>query len=164
MKTKFIGTIELGNEVTISDPCYDAGIWCAISFKDNLDGEWHCFLKEKDYGNWGVRNGEMIAYHKNYVSSGVKSSAWEYCGNVCVDSGTMSITDTIYYDNTHNNDDYSEEWYNREVCEKTCDNDHNIADNQSFIACSGIGDGSYGVYGAFDSEDRLYAVKVVFLD
>lgn len=166
MKTTKVGTINLGNEVTISDPCYESGVWCSMVFKNILEGEFECYAKEKKYGEWGTRIAEMCAVHKDY-NNVVRADNYEYCGDVCVDSGTMSISDTIYYDNTHKEDDYSEEWYNREVCDATCGDDakeYNIADNQCFISTSGIGDGQYGVYGAFDSEDRLYAVKVVFLE
>ncbi len=166
MKTKCVGTINLGNKVTVSDPCYESGTWCAVTLNKVLEGEFKCYIKEKKYGTWGSRVTEMVAIHNNYINA-VREDNYEYCIDVCVDSGTMSIADTVYYDNTHNNDDYSEEWYQREVCEATCgdDNiDYNIADNQCFISTSGIGDGQYPVYGAFDSEDRLYAIKVVFLD
>ena len=166
MKAKCVGTINLGNEVTISDPCYDSGIWCSITFKNILEGDFKCYIKEKKYGSWGNRVTEMYAIHNDYENL-VRADNYEYCGDVCVDSGTMSITDTAYYDSCHSNDDYSEEWYNREVCEATCGDDekeYNIADYKCFISTSGIGDGQYGVYGAFDGEDKLYAVKIVFLD
>ena len=162
MKTKCVGTINLGNKVTVSDPCYESGIWCAVTLNKVLEGEFKCYIKEKKYGLWGNRVTEMVAIHNNYINA-VREDDYEYCGDVCVDSGTMSITDTAYYNRTHNDDDFNEEWYEREVCSWACSKKYHIADNQCFISTSGIGDGRYGVYGAFDSEDRLYAIKVVFL-
>jgi len=162
MKAKCVGTINLGNEVTISDPCYERDVWCSITFKNILEGDFKCYIKEKKYGSWGNRVAEMYAIHNNYENL-VRADNYEFCGNVCVDSGTMSITDTSYYNKTHNNDDFSEEWYNIEICNKLCGN-YNIVDNQCFISTSGLGDGQYEVYGAFDIEDRLYAIKVVFLN
>lgn len=161
---KSVGTIKLGNKATISDPCYEKDVWCSISFDNVLEGEFECYVKERKYGAWGKRVSEMIVVHKDYKNIDIeKEDNYEYCGIVCVDSGTMSITDTAYYNRTHNNDDFSEEWYNIEICNKLCGN-YNIADNQCFISTSGLGDGQYEVYGAFDSEDRIYAIKVVFLN
>lgn len=162
MKISKVGTIELGKQVTISDPCYEVGTWCAIPLGCVLEGTYDCFIKKCNYNSWGSRVKEMTIVHKNYHNS-VMESDYEFIGNVGVDSGTMSITDTNYYEETHNEDEESENWYNMEVCEKTCDNEYNIAGGKCFISTSGIGDGTYSVYGAFDSEDRLYAIKVVFL-
>lgn len=162
MKISKVGTIELGSQVTISDPCYEVGTWCAISLDCVLEGTYDCFIKKCNYNSWGSRVKEMTIVHKNYQNL-VMERDYELMGNVGVDSGTMSITDTNYYEETHNEDEESENWYNMEVCEKTCDNEYNIVGGRCFISTSGIGDGTYSVYGAFDSEDRLYALKVVFL-
>jgi hypothetical protein len=77
----------------------------------------------------------------------------------------MSISDSDYYDAHHLND-LDEDWYDREVTgmfDDDNDVDTNIADGKCFISESGIGDGRYEVYGAYNEYGYLVAIKVVFL-
>ena len=62
MKAKCVGTINLGNEVTISDPCYDSGIWCSITFKNLLEGNFKCYT-------WNVRNTDCENSNKNHCDA-----------------------------------------------------------------------------------------------
>jgi hypothetical protein len=60
-----------------------------------------------------------------------------------------------------------EDWYDKNVCNMFKDDDDdvstNIADGKCFISESGIGDGCYGVFGAYNKDGYLVAIKVVFL-
>jgi hypothetical protein len=162
---KEIGHIFVGDTIYVSDPCYEVDIWCALSFNFVKSGEYKCYIKEVEYGSWGRRIEEMMIVHIDHIYD--KNIKFDYNGRVAVDSGTMSISDYDYYDTTHTGDtEKDDEWYNIEVCEKTCGDDninHNIAGTQCFIATSGIGDGMYDVESA-EVDGETYAVKVIFLD
>ena len=166
MKSAHIGNITLGKSVTISDPCYISDLVLSNTTIENVnEGEFKCYVKTAIYGSWGKRVHQMLAIHKDYINN-VRADQYDFLGFAGVDSGTMSISDSDYYDAHHLND-LDEDWYDKNVCDMYKDDDDdvstNIADGKCFISESGIGDGYYGVFGAYNKDGYLVAIKVVFL-
>lgn len=154
-----IGNIVLGGNVVVSDPCYDTiDANYNILFTTVINGEYDCYTLKKKCENWGNRVWEMLLVHKDYnVASHLD---FEFCGVVYVDSGTMSISNEDYFNKTRNNDD----WYEKNVmswCGET--REHLIKDNM-FMSETGFGDGCYDVYCLYDSDNNIYAIKVVFIE
>lgn len=166
MKSAHIGNIILGKNVTISDPCYISElVLSSISIKNVYEGLFQCYVKTAVYGAWGKRVHQMVAINKDYINQ-VRADHYELLGFVSVDSGTMCISDTDYYD-AHHSEELDEDWYNKSVCDMFKDDDDDVSTNlvggRCFISESGIGDGGYECYGAYNEDGKLVALKIVFL-
>lgn len=154
-----VGKFEVNDGmIVVGDPCYDRD---DIEIMEAANGVYHAFAVVSDEGAWGVRVAELIAINDEFINLD-----WVLCGFVLpVDSGTMGIYDNEYhYDHHYNGLD--EEWYDNNVCEglsKDCR--YNIVDNKCVLSESGLGDGCYDVYVAFNPNDKreIVAVKIVFI-
>lgn len=59
-KDKFnLGTIELGSEVIVSDPCYSLGTWCQGHLTDVKAGKYNAFMNKASFNDW-VRRGATV--------------------------------------------------------------------------------------------------------
>ena len=83
-------TINLEEEVMVSDPCYSIPTWCQIKLTGVLPGEYIPMVhKTSDTGGWGTRIAVLQAVHKDYIND---SLSWRnYPGQVGVDSGQAGI-------------------------------------------------------------------------
>lgn len=109
------GTINLGNTVMVSDPCYGLGTWCQGDIENVLSGEYQCKVGFVDEGEWGVRVADIEVTHKDYVDKFLEMHREEF--EVGVDSGQAGIFDYEYYEKYHGAaTDYphvDKEWYDR---------------------------------------------------
>lgn len=129
-----LGTIELSNEVVISDPCYNEDTWCTAEFDNVKPGTYRCKALLVDEGDWGIRVAELIAVHTDNMKVINKLVA-----RVGVDSGQMGIYDNNYFSSTRDN----EEWYEN-VCQIT-NEDAGCLEDKAVVSLSGYGDGMYDV-------------------
>ena len=91
---EYIGTIELGDKVRISDPCYQMDVWCAGTLEDVLPGVYNCFMQKADTGDWGIRVASIEVRHRDYT----KIEPMEVTNiDVGVDSGHAGIYDLDYF-------------------------------------------------------------------
>lgn len=156
MRTKEIGTIELSDNVFVSDPCYNTDTWCTVRFGDVLPGTYHCKVRI----NKDERVKEIIAVHESAINLKNRMT-WEYAGNAGVDSGQMGIMDYDHFDKLNEKEKTKDNWYDK-VCKITLKDNAGIADTHSAVCSSGYGDGSYPVFGNW-VKDKLRAIKVVFI-
>ena len=154
-------TINLEEEVMVSDPCYSIPTWCQIKLTGVLPGEYIPMVhKTSDTGGWGTRIAVLQAVHKDYIND---SLSWRnYPGQVGVDSGQAGIFSMSSYkndaiassittpDKTYDGrpftlgvkDRYGDEWYEK-MCQFTLSTESWGMYDKGVVSCSGIGDGGY---------------------
>lgn len=104
------GTMWVDDKIMVSDPSYDLGIWCQGVLENVLPGEYDCFVKYVDKGNWGIRVAAIQVVNCSYTDSDLKETMEDF--EVGVDSGMAGIFDYQHYARHHNKDlDIS--WYDR---------------------------------------------------
>ncbi len=161
-----------------SDPCYTTDVWC-MGIMDNVKkGTWlaHSNIEIVE-GGWGERNVDLTIHHADYK---IDESAWVMLpGTFGVDSGQFGFFDRDHYRKAASvkqmakvdfGDDYDrtpeDEWYR--ACSKLT-----LETTESWgvlphgvVSSSGIGDGSYDVYGIKDTyspNHEYIAFRVVFI-
>lgn len=168
MKTYRFGTINLGSEVYVSDPCYSLDVWCMHLIDNVLSGEYKTYTKTKEiaYGEKSVdeRASELIVCHKDYKMSPLKVTDEVLC-SVGVDSGTCGIYDKEYYEKYHFDGTNDDEWYKKNVCNGFWNRKGEASnlDNKGIISCSGYGDGHYTVYVKRNKEGLIYQITIKYI-
>jgi hypothetical protein len=173
-------TIQLGEKVVVSDPCYELPTWCQAVIENVLPGEYDCKVITKDMGMWGIRNTELIVTKSGLVP---ELLTWEETPfDIGVDSGQAGVFSFESYRNDNHikevqfingkspfdggyvpkeNED-GEGWYEK-MCDLTLSTDESAGTyDQGVVTSSGIGDGSYVLYTA-SKEGKVVGFKVDFL-
>lgn len=96
MLSYHIGTIALGKDVCVSDPCYDRGVWCMTQLHNVKSGLWHVHISIDEIDSWGKRLYILELNHRDMIDF-KNESEWERQAELGVDSGTMSVIDDVYY-------------------------------------------------------------------
>ena len=166
---KFIGMINLGNKVMISDPCYSIDTWCQGKIGNIVPGTYNCYVLQgivKGWEDWGVREKELYLIH---TCSSIKPEDIVEPTNfeVGVDSGTAGIFDYDYYEKYHNKEkdkdkEVFEVWYDKYVCD--VDENYKITSDLGVWSRSGLGDGGYKCFIHTNSEGKVDGMKIVFID
>ena len=143
---EYVGTIELGTKVDITDPCYDKDTWCRMT-TDCEPGEYKGYVEMSDEGSWGMRVAKVSIFKGNKICG---IDEMEYIGSIGVDAGLAGFF--------NNKPDFSDnEW--RVLCDAIAEGDAWNLYNGIFSS-SGFGDGEYGVY----ANDERNAFTIVFID
>lgn len=133
--------IELGNEVYLTDPCYDTTTWCQQLLKNVKSGKWVVDYEYNEYQ-------EIILSiaHEDYGMT-IFSEYDEVVDSVVlgVDSGTIGIFDKRYYENYHYEDKINDKWYEENICDfsNTLRRGANITDNKGVWVNTSYGDGEF---------------------
>lgn len=143
---EYVGTIELGTKVDITDPCYDKNVWCRMT-TDCEPGTYKGYVEMSDEGDWGMRVA-TISIFKGDKMWGVEEM--ESIGTIGVDAGLAGF----FNDKPDFNDD---EW--SEFCDKIEEGDAWNLYNGIFSS-SGYGDGCYEVY----ANKERNAFTIVFIE
>ena len=143
---EYVGTIELGTKVDITDPCYDKDTWCRMT-TDCEPGEYKGYVEMSDEGSWGMRVAS-ISIFKGNKKWGIEEM--ECIGTIGVDAGLAGF----FNDKPDFND---EEW--SEFCDMIREGDAWDLYNGIFSS-SGFGDGEYNVY----ANEERNAFTIVFID
>lgn len=178
MKDKliFVGDFEINEneDLLISDPCYDDYCWCKNLVKNETirQGVYSAFVVEKDYGDWGLRNKELIIANSEFLNihdleNSVKDL--DFCvelQEVGVDAGLCG-----FFINKPN--------YTREEWLKICDFlypekkyyvEYIMAKKENPFMCdgvcssSGFGDGCYPVLACVNNKGLFIGFKIVFVE
>lgn len=143
---EYVGKIELGNKVDITDPCYDKGTWCRMT-TDCEPGEYKGYIEKIDEGEDGTSIAS-VSISKGDKIWGIEEM--ECIGSIGVDAGLAGFFD--------NKPDFNDnEWSS--FCSKIKDGDAWNLYNGIF-SCSGYGDGFYDVY----ANEERNAFTIVFID
>ena len=133
--------IELGNEVYLTDPCYDTTTWCQQLLKNVKSGKWVVDYEYNEYEDIIL----SIA-HEDYGMT-IFSEYDEVVDSVVlgVDSGTIGIFDKRYYENYHYEDKINDKWYEENICDfsNTLRRGANITDNKGVWVNTSYGDGEF---------------------
>jgi hypothetical protein len=154
--------IELnGNAVTVTDPCYEPGTWCAKTIKNILPGKWNCRAFTKKCGTWGRRIAALTIRHEDYP----KGRIGHFAGVAGVDSGQCGFFDPDYFEKNQPDDDYDNpsSWYRR-VCDITSSGpEWGTIDGYGVVSSSGYGDGGYDIYTRRNRDGRVVGVMLRFI-
>lgn len=143
---KHSSTINLGNKIHITDPCYPKGTWCGLWDLTAKAGKWVCII-EKDRGVGVVS--KLTAHHEGFSDTLNRDHDEEH--EIGVDAGMVGIFDAEIYPRGDNTGEYDDE---KSFYGKVCRGMDNIGDRQGFLAIdgqgfisrSGHGDGAYTVF------------------
>ena len=94
--------IELGNEVYLTDPCYDITTWCQQLLKNVKSGKWVVDYEYNEYEDGTQQEVILSVAHEDYGMT-IFNDYDEVVDSVVlgVDSGTIGIFDKRYYENYH---------------------------------------------------------------
>lgn len=144
-------TIQLAEEVMVSDPCYSVPTWCQHKLTGVLPGEYITNVMKSDEGSWGTRIGLLVAIHKDYVQDEL---SWREVksADIGVDSGQCGIFSMETYRNDatfmeKSSFDYGrtsegDHWYGH-MCDRTLNDEQWGTYSNGVVSSSGYGDGSY---------------------
>lgn len=149
-----VGTISLGCTCDVTDPCYNADVWCrnTVTVKP---GKYNCFLEMSDEGAWGTRVKRSWIIHEDFIDlEDLDEGYFCECG---VDAGLLG-----YFDNKPDFTD--EEWEN--LCNSINWKDKYVIDKYNgrdgFFTSSGYGDGAYEVV-VYEHNGENVAIETLFI-
>jgi len=170
-------TIELSNDVIVTDPCYTEDIWCLARFTNVLPGTYKCYTEHDDSTD---RVAMLRITHLDYIAGKKSRLLYEHAADIGVDSGQAGIfCMTSYRDDSYDIpipedsdpdwiiDDGPTEgypgqyWYSR-VSAHTFTNYSWGAYDRGTVSRSGWGDGMYPVIIAKDG-DQIVSIQIQFL-
>ena len=97
-ETLDLGTFEMvSSRMAVSDPCYDADVWCRGELENVLPGTWQAYAIKRDKGEWGPRVVRLVAVHREYADT-CEFAAELAPFEVGVDSGQAGLIDCLHYD------------------------------------------------------------------
>ena len=158
--------IKLGEQVVVSDPCYDLPTWCQAVIDNVKPGTYHTSVRKHDAGTWGTRCSMVFAIHENYVDKPhLLKNQWEKTPyDIGVDSGQCGIFSKESYRNDKfkidNGDgdvsffsrepwirkkEVGENWYVK-MCSRTLGSQQWGTYDEGIVSSSGYGDGSYELF------------------
>ena len=167
MKTKVdlvhMGTVDLGEKMMISDPCYLKGD-ITLKSREDCQGD-HLYdvyagiINLTDSG-WGRR---VAFIELNSIDTQFAINQSEWAGDLSVDSGTMSISSLEDF-NERVKDENFEAWYKKEVVDKSREK-VNLADGGECVICSsGLGDGLYPLYVNYNKDNEIDSLYIEFIE
>ena len=157
------GFIEIGEEVMISDPCYEPGTWCQGIVKNMLPGSYRVGGEIVDCDTWGRRVSKIWILHEEYSEAPPNFNEEDF--EVGVDSGQAGIYDSAYFHQQWKDKNTSEGWYSR-VCDETFNKsvgfEFGTLDDKCVVSSSGFGDGSYTCYTSRNNDGKNVYVEIDF--
>ena len=152
MNYKFYDTIELGEITDVTDPCYDADVWCREKVW-TFPGTYKCYVVEQD-----GRVVRSAIVHESVDIDSFKEDDWDYIGEIGVDAGLAG-----YFDNKPDFED--DEWL--DLCDNVFGVDNYFLvptqNGTGFATSTGWGDGCYPVDGVCDDQGQYAAIRITFM-
>ncbi len=143
---EYVGTIELGTKVDITDPCYDKNVWCRMT-TDCEPGTYKGYIEMSDEGDWGMRVATVSIFKGDKIW---RIEEMEFIGTIGVDAGLAGF----FNDKP---DFKGNEW--SEFCDSIIEgNAWNLYNG--IFSSSGYGDGCYEVY----ANEERNAFTIVFIN
>lgn len=165
-------TINLSDEVVVSDPCYSRPTWCQTILKNVLPGR---FVAQVNEDPETGRSAELLVIHEDYYQKHLDYSEHANCG---VDSGQLGIFDSpSYRDDAYaagittpkldfflpGESQEGDAWYEK-MCKLTLAADGYGAYDAGIVSSSGWGDGMYPLNVAYNDIGQIVAMLVTFID
>lgn len=153
---KKVGVINLSGRAYLSDPCYDANLWCN-GFIDVKSGRYKVYITYSKKTEYPIVT-NLIIIHEEHYKRNFKLPVNDTNLFCAVDSGQCGIFDFDYFINTR--EECDEDWYLNNI---VGDKDFKITDNDGVIVHSGYGDGFYPVFVECDKDKLAYAIRINFV-
>ena len=154
MNYKLVGTIELGDITDVTDPCYDADVWCREKVW-TFPGTYKCYVVE-DERTGRIRRSTIVL--DSVELSSFREADWDAIGEIGVDAGLAG-----YFNNKPDFDD--DEWLS--LCQDVFGTDEYFMvptrNGTGFATSTGWGDGSYPVDGVCDDKGQYAAIRITFM-
>lgn len=172
-----MNTIQLSQQVFVSDPCYTVGTWCQLLLKNVLPGTYHCNVNQD---NIYSRNATLEITHQDYTRGKASNLPYDFVTDIGVDSGQAGIFSASSYRNDQyevpvipgdqwtlgnliQKDEPGEHWYDK-MCGYTCNTEEGWAAYDAGVVCSsGFGDGYYPVYAAKNADQQVISLIIEFM-
>lgn len=168
---EFVGYIQLGDTVDVTDPCYDAEGWCRKTIPNMAPGQYACYAVISDEGKWGERvsrarivldDGSIPA--QNTKAKVKRGRSWRYADYIGVDAGLAGFF--------ANKPDFGDKQW-EELCDWITAQGQKAYikkmpnGTDGFWTDSGYGDGCYNVYAIHEmvgrNNSRVTALEIRFL-
>jgi len=180
MKNLKKNQILLGEEVIISDPCYEVPTWCQEIIKNVRPGVYDTQVDYRESAGWGERVHSLTVLHEI-----IKSPIWEHhCNNIGVDSGQAGVFCMTSYRNDQMSQDLpwltekgdpfgdhpfrpvkeeGEQWYVK-MCDRTLSTEEGWGTyDTGVVSSSGYGDGQYELL-ISQMDGMVHGFKIIFID
>lgn len=154
---KYIGIFNHhGNQVDITDPCYDKDVWCRTT-QELPEGEYDCWIELEDCGDWGKRVALSQIIKNGLDNSDIYTRT--YVAEIGVDAGLAG-----FFDNKPD--------YNDDAWDDFCDmldgkawvvDENTAAKCDGFFTSSGFGDGCYAVIELRGKDDKIIGYEIEFI-
>lgn len=157
---------EMGTQAIISDPCYkkEADYNRCQLVIDTVPGRWAAWVDLSDEGYRGTRVAALLAWSLDY--EGLVYPVLAVDGEVCVDSGQMSIVSLDAYEGSNDSWDDPETFYGN-ACELTLAEGAFgglLRSGRGVVSSSGFGDGGYRVMMRRNREGAAIWICVIFIE
>lgn len=149
-------TIELGNEVIVSDPCYTRGTWCSGTINGVKPGTYRTSLEYMD-----DRVSELKVIHESKNDYRAKWEIQDF--EVGVDSGQAGVFDSSIYPHGETGDSEDLNTFYGKCCQATRYNQGGSVAGKGFVSSSGWGDGGYQCYVAKDKNGSIYGIRIIYI-
>ena len=159
MSNYFIGKIDLGNKVVVSDPTYNLDVWCMTILDNVMPGVWDVNANVDTIDSWGERVWKLELTHATHFLSTNRS--WQEICTLGVDSGTMSVFDFKHY--KPSNEKFRTKCFD---CVDTSERGVGLFQkgntNVGAVCSSGVGDGSYPL-DVIETDGKITAMRINFI-
>lgn len=165
-QSQALGTFEIvSGSMIVSDPCYEAGLWCCNKLERVRRGAWEAETNIVNEAPWGKRVALRSAHHEAFDEAGCSLETADF--DVGVDSGQAGFFDAVHYRDAGVFPDASdkadaEEWYKR-CCQLTLSPMLSGVLPYGVVSASGYGDGAYECRLYRDQRDEIVRVDVCFI-
>lgn len=143
---KIIGYKDFGENIDITDPCYDRDVWCRTNDLKIRAGNYECVVYLNEHSRVNT-----IGIYLNGITP--KKEEFSEIDEIGVDAGLAGFF--------NNKPDYDDDAWG-EFCQKIKDGNAWIFD-EGFFSSSGYGDGCYGVY-AYKDNGEITALEIRFIE
>ena len=145
----------------ISDPCYDYIISGAVTLEGVLPGKYIATRTVYNVGFWNSRTAKLSVQHVDYQNIAPKN----FSGNIAVDSGQAGFFDDLFYQQNQGGDFGDLTTFFGLACSLTLSDNHGgIINNRGVVSDTGLGDGSYDLFTGENSEGKIVAASIIFID
>lgn len=149
---EFLGELQLGNAIRVSDPCCGLDVWCAGQLGMRRGSYKACLVRE---GADFVRS--LLLYYSDTMIEPTKDAPFV----VGVDSGQCGFFDLAYYARMREESE-KQQWYERVMALTQGPALGGVLDGRCVVTRSGGGDGSCLCRYGTDEEGRCVSVRLDF--
>jgi len=161
------GTFKVtGGKLVVTDPCYDVGGRGQGVLKNVRNGEWNAFVETEDFGR-ELLGGTRVTKLRAELATDQAGGPWVIENiSIGVDSGQAGIFSMNKYPAGERAEDgkWNKDKFYDLCCEATIKGKAGIIDGIGIVSQSGWGDGVYACRTRRDSDKKIIAVEIVFID